>query len=164
MCVCVSEVLRSCSSLCRAPCSRPWAVCSCVLSTREERSPSREENCSICSITTVRDLDKDSGITNRYQKLFTRTCCLILKISNECRTKSICKHTKYIIANGTDIVTWLMTYLVWDVALVTASISSSFSFLSLWIWSSWSFFMSKIDFLYGKIGKTWQICEKRKGS
>ncbi|KAG7243734.1 hypothetical protein INR49_011291 [Caranx melampygus] len=44
---------------------RPWAVCSCVLSTLDESSPSREENCSICSITTVRDLDKDTGIMSR---------------------------------------------------------------------------------------------------
>lgn len=46
----------SCSSLCLAPISSPCAVFSCELSTRDERSPSLRENCSICSMTTVRDL------------------------------------------------------------------------------------------------------------
>lgn len=69
-------LLRSCSSLRRAPCSRPWAVCSWVLSTREEISPSREENCSICSMTVVRDLSRD-GIKHRG-KIGPRLWCCTL--------------------------------------------------------------------------------------
>lgn len=43
------------------------------------------------------------------------------------------KNIKYVTVNQTF---WEFSYLVWDVALVTASISSSFSLFSLWIWSS----------------------------
>lgn len=44
-------------------------------------------------------------------------------------------------------------YLAWDVALLTTSISSFFSRFRCWIWSSWSFLISEIDFLDCKYSK-----------
>lgn len=68
------------------------------------------------------------------------------------RSSETCEHahTSWDASDGRESVLCVMAdgqHLVCDVALVTASISSSFSFFRCWICSSWSLFISRMDFL-----------------
>lgn len=114
-------VPRSCSSRCRTPSSHSWAVLRCEASTREDSSLRLLENLSICSMMPFRDLGVDR---------VTRPGGL-----------------------STAPLGWAGRrpgpYRVWEVALVTASISRSFSSFSRCSCSSWSLRISRMEALRG---------------
>ena len=112
-------VPRSCSSRCRMPSSRSWAVLRCEASTREDSSCRLLENFSICSMMPFRDL-RGAQVTKA-------------RGPQHCRAR------------------WAgpgwRAYRVWEVALVTASISRSFSSFSRCSCSSWSLRISRMEAL-----------------
>lgn len=104
------------------PSSRSWATVRCEASTREDSSCRLLENFSICSMMPFRDLGR---IRSPWP--------------GDPRHRPLA---------------WAgpgpRTYRVWEVALVTASISRSFSSFSRCSCSSWSLRISRMEALQGR--------------
>lgn len=111
---------RNCSSCCRIPNSRSCEVLRCEASTREDSTVKLLENLSICSMMPFRDLKDYQGVSPWGLPGLTNPLGK--------------QHQAH-------------TYRVWEVALVTASISWSFSTFNLCSWCSWSLRISRMDAL-----------------